>query len=1043
MFKNYTVEEGLSQSQIHCMLQDSKSYLWFGTDAGGLCKFDGKVFSILTTTDGLADNKVFSLCESPDGKLWIGTDKGISIYNGATFEKTPVRLSPLNIYSISFIHIDSKGITWIGTPQGVYSWSKGTLQKNNTVSGFPVRSIFEDSDHHIWVGSNRNGLFDLSEQRIKKYEYMDGLASDSIWSIIEPVKGTLWIGTDKGVSIFNVASKTFENPAELKIPSVRWILQDHNNEILILTEGQGIYKYNKKAISTITTKQGLPTDILWCGLKDAEGNVWIGTDGNGVIKYQLSPFSRLSDQNGLFGNIVLSILEDSKGNFWYGTEKGSTRISTDPKTGKQNFSHFFGGSDKHPGERIWSTKEDSKGNIWFTTFRNGVYKYDGHNMVNYTEKDGLGDDYVRSLFPDENGKMWIATVMGLNYYDGKEFKLYKRKNGLPHLGVMSLFRDSRGDLWLATNGGLAKFNPEGDEEHKFIGFSETDGLPSNGLLSVTEDSDGNIWCAGFKGISKVDIKTKTCKTINISNGLSSNSVYILVGDKKGNLFVGTNKGIDKIDVKEFNKTGTIRIKHFGKEEGFAGLECNSNAYCIDKQGCIWFGSINGAIRYNPERDLLNKIEPVTHITGLNLFFEKFDQSTYSHGTDAKTNLPLGLRLPYNKNHITFECSALSLTLPEKTMYSFMLEGFDETWTPPAQQNFATYTYLPPGNYKFLVKAMNNDGVWTSKPASISFSIDPPFWKTWWFYVLSTVAFVVVVYIVFKVRLQSLQNRAEELQKRVDKKTAQLQKEKETVEEQSKIIEKKNQNITASINYAQRIQNTVLPIKDNIKKIFPESFIHYKPKDIVSGDFYWFNEIENKIVIAAVDCTGHGIPGAFMSLIGNNLVNDVVTRLGITNPSQILYKLHEDILVTLKKSEQTSATVDGMDVSICVIDSLTNTLEFASTGQPLILIKNGQAEIIRSGKYPIGLVLKKERSYPTQSLALKKGDSFYLFTDGYIDQFDATNTQKFSEEGFKNFLLSIQDLSLENQEKSIDAAFVKWKGDLAQMDDVLIIGVKIG
>ncbi len=1041
-FKNYAVEEGLSQSQVRCAFQDSKGYLWFGTDAGGLCRFDGRGFSVFTTSDGLADDKIFSICEDNKGNLWVGTNKGISIFNGQQFITIPTKLDSLKKLAITAILIDNNEDVWIGTADGLYTWKKNTLRKNQVLNKLSIRVIFKDSRNGIWAGSATKGIYYVSSPEIKHYNYSDGLVSDSVWSIIEPENGTLWVGTDKGISQFDLSRKLVKNKPGMKIPNIRCIIKDHSNGILALTDGQGIFKFSENKITSITTKQGLSTDILWCGIKDKEGNIWLGTDGNGVIKYQLSAFSKITDQSGLFGNIVLSIFQDSKNNFWFGTEKGSTEIKTDATTEKETYNYFFGGKNKIEGERIWATNEDSKGNMWFTTFKNGVYKYDGKSIVNYTTKDGLGNNYARSLLPDVNGTMWIGTVGGLNFYDGEKLNLYNKKNGLESDRVLTIFKDSKGNIWLATNGGISKYNPDGDEKHKFINFTEKNGLPSNGLLAITEDSDGNIWCAGFKGISKINLQNKTCKNITINEGLTSNSVYILVADKKGNLFVGTNKGIDKINIAEYNKTGKVLVKHFGKEEGFTGLECNSNAYFIDKEGGIWFGSINGAIRYNPERDLINKTEPVTHITGLNLFFEKFDWTNYSKSTDEKTNLPIDLKLPYDKNHLTFDCVALSLTIPEKTVYSFKLDGFDQVWSPPSKQSFATYSYLPPGNYTFYVKAMNNDGVWTKTPASISFVIDAPFWKTWWFYTLSFISIVLLVVFVFKMRLQALQKRAIELQERVDIKTMELRKEKEIVEHQHKIIEKKNLNITASINYAKRIQTTVLPIKESIKKFLSQSFILLKPRDIVSGDFYWFDQLENKIIIAAIDCTGHGIPGAFMSLIGNNIVNNVVKVRGITNPSQILYALHEEIIITLKKSEQSSATVDGMDVSLCVIDINKKVLEFASTGQPMILIKNGKAEIIKSGKYPLGLILKKERVYETHLISLNKNDAFYMFTDGCVDQFGESNDEKFSEERFKKLLIEIQHMDMNEQENAIENAISNWKGKLPQLDDILVIGFKM-
>ncbi|HEY0030123.1 MAG TPA: SpoIIE family protein phosphatase, partial [Bacteroidia bacterium] len=544
------------------------------------------------------------------------------------------------------------------------------------------------------------------------------------------------------------------------------------------------------------------------------------------------------------------------------------------------------------------------------------------------------------------------------------------------------------------------------------------------------------------GISKVDLKTRTCKNITASDGLTSNTIYLLVADHSGNLYIGSNQGIDKFNTAVYNKTGTIEIKHYGKLEGFTGVECNTNSYFRGKDGSIWFGTINGAIRLDPTRQKNNNAEPFTYITDINLFFDPLERTEFVKETDSLTGLPTNLKLPYDKNHLTFNCIALSLTIPEKTLYSYKMAGFDKAWSPLSKQSYATYSFLPPGNYTFMVRAMNSDGVWTEAPATFNFTIVPPYWQTWWFYILASIALVLVFILFLRVRFNSLKNRAKDLQRKITHKTAELKKEKEIVDSQTKIIERKNKNITASINYAQRIQNTVLPTKENILKLFPDAFILLRPKDIVSGDFSWFSQVGDKIIVAAADCTGHGIPGAFMSLIGNNLLNDVVNNEKITEPAQILHRLHEKLIVTLKKTEKDSATVDGMDISLFVIDKKNQTLNFTSTGQPLIFIRDGKMEAINGGKYPLGLILKKERLYEPRTISIQKDDVFYLFTDGYVDQFGEMDDDKFSEVRLRNLLLEIHHQTMKDQENNLNRMLDLWKGQIPQLDDVMVIGIRI-
>jgi serine phosphatase RsbU (regulator of sigma subunit) len=399
-----------------------------------------------------------------------------------------------------------------------------------------------------------------------------------------------------------------------------------------------------------------------------------------------------------------------------------------------------------------------------------------------------------------------------------------------------------------------------------------------------------------------------------------------------------------------------------------------------------------------------------------------------------------ITLKHDQNVISFEFSALDFTLPEKNLYTYKLENFDKDWVKPGTRRFVNYTNLDPGQYNFRVRACNSDGVWNDTGATIHLTIVPPFWKTWWFRIGTFVLLILTVYAYFRRRIARLRKVQNFLEDQVHIKTAELRQEKELVDEQNKVIEKKNQNITSSIRYAKRIQEAILPIKEKLNDLVPESFIYFKPKDIVSGDFYWFTKQNGYTLIAAVDCTGHGVPGAFMSLIGNNLLNDVVRGHHMTDPKEILNMLHSGLVVALKKSEQESDTVDGMDISLCVLKG--DTLEFASTGRPLLLVRNNTIKKYKVGKYPLGLVTKKEISFEKETIQLQSGDTFYILTDGYCDQFGGAEDDKYLDSNFESFLLKIQSQKMSEQAMSLEKEMNDWKGDRPQIDDMLVIGVRI-
>jgi serine phosphatase RsbU (regulator of sigma subunit) len=216
---------------------------------------------------------------------------------------------------------------------------------------------------------------------------------------------------------------------------------------------------------------------------------------------------------------------------------------------------------------------------------------------------------------------------------------------------------------------------------------------------------------------------------------------------------------------------------------------------------------------------------------------------------------------------------------------------------------------------------------------------------------------------------------------------------------------------------------------------------FKPRDIVSGDFYWFARQNGKILLAAVDCTGHGVPGAFMSLIGNNLLNDIVLTQQVHDTSLVLQKLHEGVVLALHKEALDTGTVDGMDIALCSIDQGHNRLEFSSTGRPIIMVRQGQIKTFRIGRHPIGLVTKKERKFEKLTMELNKNDLVYIFTDGYCDQFGGPKAEKFMYERFEKLLAEISNMPLNEQEKILEQRIEEWKGENQQLDDILVIGVR--
>jgi two-component system, sensor histidine kinase LadS len=292
----------------------------------------------------------------------------------------------------------------------------------------------------------------------------------------------------------------------------------------------------------------------------------------------------------------------------------------------------------------------------------------------------------------------------------------------------------------------------------------------------------------------------------------------------------------------------------------------------------------------------------------------------------------------------------------------------------------------------------------------------------------------------KEKQKILETQKEVLETQVLERTAEIV-------EQKHVIEEKNKDITDSISYAKTIQEAILPDKEIKYRIFPDAFVLFKPKDIVSGDFYWFAEKNGKRIIAACDCTGHGVPGALMSMIGNNILNQIVNEKGITSPAEILNILHKEIYKALKQADQSNAK-DGMDIVLVTFSGETE-IEYAGAQRPLWIIHNQAGTTdeqrvteIKGDKFSIGgTQTEEERKFSNHSVSLAKGDRIYLFSDGYADQFSGDN-KKLMTRKFKEILVSIQKLGMTEQEKFLNEFIEDWKGNFEQTDDVLVIGVKI-
>lgn len=1030
--KVYGTRDGLVNSIVKAIYMDSKGYLWFGTQ-GGLSRFDGQTFTSYTEQDGLPGNDITCLTEDREGNIWVGTyGFGVAKFDGQKFTAydTKSGLSDNTVYSIV---CDDSGAVWISTFNGgLNRFSSGKFTVFGTKTGLLTDQFLKGSKGkggNLWFGTKGKGVYRYDGKNFVNYGASDGLTSPSYYCTVTDSKGQTWFGSLKqGIDVVS-ADYTFshKNFPDIEGGVVSAIIEDRKGNYWIAGK-KGLLKHNANGEMLFTEKHGLPSNTILSICEDYEGNIWVGTAA-GVCLFRNEAFVTFTEKEGLNNPKVNAYFCDSRGNCFVGMYGGGVGILRDNHIDQLAIKEL-------EGQLVIAFAEDSLGQIWVGCEGNvqGVIviaqKGESWSTVRTIPAiEGRGLKTVPRIIRDRNNNMWIASygAGAVCFKNDGTYSLYRDSLNLPTGNVLTVFEDRNANIWLGMyQAGIAKISSGG----QITLMDEDDGLGDNSVWCIAENPAGDLFFGtNDNGISCYN--GSTFFTINTENGLCSNLIYALAIDKENRIWVGTNKGVNRISL-EKNFTPSS-IKYFGEKEGLRGTEISQHCLYIDKTNLLWMGTENGLIRYNPVFDYVNDSPPKLHLNTIRLFYENVDWSKYADSVDGRTLLPVNPVLSYKDNHLTFDFQALTTDFVQ---YQFMLEGLDDKWSPWTSNTSAAYPNIPSGRtYTFRLKAVNSDGFESKDVISYTFTIEPPFWQTWWFYTLCVLVVLIGVVSFIRWRTSRLQKEKKVLEEKVTERTQELK----LANTQLSVA---YNDITDSINYAKRIQQAMLPPSSEIKKVLPDHFIFFKPRDIVSGDFYWFFQKENRTYIAAIDCTGHGVPGAFMSIIGNSLLNEIMNETDLVDPASIMNLLREKLIVALRQQGTDAESKDGMDMVLCCIDRGKNMVTFAGANNPLYHFSGEQFTEYKGDKMPIGIYAGTDRSFTNKEIPLVKGDVIYLISDGYPDQFGGPSGKKFLYTRFKQFLAEIKNTQMNSQHQAISSRFDEWKGMNDQVDDVLVIGIRL-
>jgi ligand-binding sensor domain-containing protein/signal transduction histidine kinase len=740
--RNYKAIDGLPQSQVNIVVEDSHGYLWIGTHGGGLARFDGREFKVYTTLDGLLSNIVTFLKIDSKQNIWIVHPRGITKFDGSSFKKFQQPGKPSSIKRIRRIFQHGDSLFFISVPgvlgkihdDSVYYWSK------QIVEGKSVSYSHLLPSRETMLYLNDSSFLLLANDGSRK-EFHHKHYFNRLYNNIFNYKGNAWLSTDSGYFWLNTTTRNFIK-SDLPIKN-RILSYDSVQDVFWTRSDRYLLKEKVLPLSHVIDTVLADEEISQI-LPDSEGSTWLATSGNGLFKYFIQDFNRCSSKN-IKG--VMSILKEEDGTSWIGTVGKGIR-----KMKKGKISAYV--EEEEPYRNVVVSLERSPdGTVWAgTNYGLGKYNKDKDSFEWFTSNEGLSSSTISCIEFGENGTLWIGTFSGgVNFYDGSSFTNYSVKDGLLSANVLSeCYVPTLSSLFIGSEFGLSKLS-EGAITHEPIPEIE-----NTSVLSINMFRDSLLLVGtGGAGIVIYNPASGKKQLITSKEGLVSDFIYFVAADKQGDIWIGSEKGISRLRLT--NNLEIERNLHYDHDNGLEGVEANQNAFYLGEKE-KYFGMIDGLYDFNNAGRSVNK-NFALHLTEVNVLYGQQSLRGYAQSFDGFFKIPRGLSLPPELNHITFKFNRVDKQYPKSVKFKYRLLNYDKAWSVPSYQNEVTYSNLPSGNYTLEVLATDNQGSWSSQPVTYSFAIETPFYKTAGFIVLMVAILIAMIVLIFLLRVRHKVNRA--------------------------------------------------------------------------------------------------------------------------------------------------------------------------------------------------------------------------------------------------------------------------------------------
>lgn len=876
-FDSYSIEDGLSQSHITGVAQDSYGYLWISTQ-DGLNRFNGYEFDIyknqLNDSLSLPNNYVYSLTKDKQGNLWFGTNRGIGKINPLTGKIDKINRTnypKLKGYIFTDLTITSDQKIWARSEKHginvINTKTKDVRVITSIGNSKNFSTVFTDPLDRLWIGTTSGDIYYANYPYKSFKRIKQNLCKASINQFYFHKKNII-ICTQAG--IFNINQNFefdyFEDIAEIKYQNFTSLYIENEQKIWLGTKDYGLYllkgkKPNNKILYQYSTNPynsySLCDDHINTIFADNSGNIWIGTE-KGIAKFDTykQGFTIIGINNnseqGLVDQNVWSFNEDENKKIYIGTKKDLSIY--DPQRNK--FSHFY--RNEKNEHYLLSIYPESPNKIWLG-YDDGLFLLEIKSSLNYqfTKIEFIENSIhqnirVYQIKPFKDNKIWIGSRTGLSLLNKKDltYEFYLPSNLSHSIGdgaVKVIYKDKVDHYWfVTTNDGLFKMEEE-EGRHIFTPFSTSNENTSSSahITSILQTDSSSLWIGTYgEGLKYLNLKKGTITSYTESNGLANNVIYGLLSDEAKNIWMSTNKGLSNFitETKSFNNYTT--------NNGLPSNEFNTNAYFKSSDKSLYFGGIKGYTRFKTEAITLNHIKPKVIISNITVH-SKRKTTSQKEIIPHNYNDTLVLELPYYQNDITIEFFSSHYSNPDKNTFKYMLEGYDTEYEFLEDDNKVNYMNLPDNNYTFIVYSKNSDGIWSDKPARIKIKITPPFWLTWWFIIICIIMFIVVIFYIYQIRVSRIRNQKVKLELEVIKRTRRISEQNKQIKEQNTQVEIQKEKIEQQ---KELIQKEKEKVEEILLNILPEGTAaeliskgkskarYYKRVTVMFTDFVGFSKI---------------------------------------------------------------------------------------------------------------------------------------------------------------------------------------------------------